>query len=599
MGKLIIAEKEEAAEAIAAILSGGTEEKRKFNGKATYFAFGDDIVAPARGHLIHPTLIGYRRVHRLGELPLTEVAWRPHKADLTRLDAIRSLANGSNQVIVATDFDREGEVIGYNIVKTLGIDKPEEITRAYFSALTEHDVKGAFANLEPMNEALLAQGLARNIADLVIGLNLTKALTLIYKREFSGLSQAISLGRVQSPLLQFLSSNTGIRVNQSCAVETQDREWVEHHILVDGHYYETRALGDYETDQEITEVTVDDIDWETSEIPQAEKLFNTDDIMSAIRISPKALMDTLESVYLKGWATYPRTESRYIEPERLESLERIIRRFQDLPDEFSHTYCPIADEVDKKKQAIVLTEKGIEAYHTELMRGREKFVAGVILNQMVRSFACPLEKETTLVDLRLPNGEIVTFGWSEEIPELDRLAITRHEYITRPDLEIGKTYPVLRMPKKIEAGSSDYPLYYRFITTYNDIELVEWMREQGIGTEATRATFPDVLRDRHYSTESNLTTVLGEEVAKIIKDIELNVGLTRDTEQLIHYVHNMDSLPEFQEAISVKTSLFLSKLTHSPDIDLRCPKNHQAELINTSKGLFLLCKACGPKFYRI
>ena len=159
----------------------------------------------------------------------------------------------------------------------------------------------------------LLQGLARNIADLIIGLNLTKALTLLYKREFTRLSQAISLGRVQSPLLQFLSSSTGVRFNESCAVETHDREWLEHHILVDGHYYETRALADHERDQEITEVTVDDIDWETSEIPQAEKLFNTNDIMSAIRISPSALMDTLESLYLKGWATYPRTESRYIE----------------------------------------------------------------------------------------------------------------------------------------------------------------------------------------------------------------------------------------------------------------------------------------------
>lgn len=117
-------------------------------------------------------------VHRLSELPLTEVAWHPHKADQPRLNAIRNLAYGIEQIIVATDFDREGEVIGYNIVKTLGIHNPEAITRAYFSALTQRDVEDAFANLEPMNEALLAQGLARNLADLVIGLNLTKALTL-------------------------------------------------------------------------------------------------------------------------------------------------------------------------------------------------------------------------------------------------------------------------------------------------------------------------------------------------------------------------------------------------------------------------------------
>jgi len=145
MGRLIIAEKEEAAEAIAAILSGDSQERRRFNGEVTYFVFGDNVVAPARGHLIHPTLVGYRGVHRLVELPLTEVTWHPHKADVPRLKAIRNLAQSYSQIIVATDFDREGEVIGYNIVKTLGIDKPGEITRAYFSALTEQDVRGAFA----------------------------------------------------------------------------------------------------------------------------------------------------------------------------------------------------------------------------------------------------------------------------------------------------------------------------------------------------------------------------------------------------------------------------------------------------------------------
>lgn len=49
MSKLIIAEKEEAAEAIAAILSGGSQERRKFNGEVAYFVFGDNVVALARG----------------------------------------------------------------------------------------------------------------------------------------------------------------------------------------------------------------------------------------------------------------------------------------------------------------------------------------------------------------------------------------------------------------------------------------------------------------------------------------------------------------------------------------------------------------------
>jgi len=446
-----------------------------------------------------------------------------------------------------------------------------------------------------MDEALLSQGLARNIADTIIGLNLSRALTLIYKREFPGLSQAISLGRVQSPLLTFLSTDTGVSWNQSCDTEITDEEWLEHYILVDGHYYELSAL----SGSEINFVIIDNINWKTSEITQAVKLFNTNDIMSAIRISPSALMDTLESLYLKGWASYPRTESRYVDPERLESLENTIRQYQDLPEEFSYRYCPIEDEVDKRKQAIFLTEKGIEAYHTGVMRGREKFVAGVILNQMIRSFACPLKVETTYVDFKLPDGQIVRYRWSEYIEDLDRLAIRRYEHTTRPDLEIGNVYQVVTLPRKAEKEASAYPLYHREVKTFTDTELVEWMTSREIGTEATRATFPDTLRDRHYTTESNLLTVLGDDVAKIIADIHLNVRLTQEMEWLIRRVNSLDDLASFQEAIVDKTALFLSKLTHSPDIDLRCPHGHRAELKNIRDGeLMLLCQECN-KFYRI
>lgn len=81
-------------------------------------------------------------------------------------------------------------------------------------------------------------------------------------------------------------------------------------------------------------------------------------------------------------------------------------------------------------------------------------------------------------------------------------------------------------------------------------------------------------------------------MTKIINDIELDVRLTRETEQLIHYVHSLDNLPGFQQNILGETSLFLSKLSHSPNIDLRCPKSHRGRA-NQSGAFPLLPKVRG------
>lgn len=592
--RLILAEKEEAARAIGMILSGGALEQRELDGM-TYFEFGDTQVAAARGHLIEPAVKGIITTKSIEELPKTEVGWRVRKRNKERLKTIGVLCRDAKEIIIATDWDREGEVIGWNILRHLRIEEdPGKIKRAYFSALTEREVTHAFKDLGLMDEALLTQGLARNYADVVVGLNLTKALTLEFKSKYTRMSQAMSLGRVQSPLLSKVNKETQVNVNEEGMLrEVDDITW-NHYLVLDGIHYQL-DLGDVK--QPIGELEVVGVEDETEDVDQAEPLFNTNDILAAIEIDPRAIMNTLESLYLKGYSTYPRTKSRYIDPEILKALEATIREHKNLPEEFSHEYAPVGER--EKKQAIALTEEGIRALFVEKLRGHERIIAKVILNQMMRSFACPLEQTQTHVVVRLPWGEEKTFVWSKEISNLE-LAISYTTDQARPDLKPG-TYEATSVQEKVAKRSSLYPIYAREVKVFTDTDLVGWMADEEIGTEATRANFPGLLRTRHYTAESNLPTALGEEVAGIIEALGIDTELTREMEQRIEGIKRLSELPEFRRWVMDATRGFLVKFADAPMINLSCPRGHEVELINTTHGLLMLCRECSPKgkFYRI
>jgi len=202
--KLIIVEKEPVADKFAEFLNAVQRDG--------YYESSDYFIVPARGHLIGTTLKGLKSWN----LPLFDFKWYIPKQNKERLELIDYLYNQSDDVIIATDWDREGEVIGERIYAYLQgkFDAYYLPNRAYFSALTQSEVLKGLSNVKQMNEALLAQGHARNYADTMIGLNLTKLLTKIYKIElgYEELSQALSMGRVQSPTLSYITDRTDIGI---------------------------------------------------------------------------------------------------------------------------------------------------------------------------------------------------------------------------------------------------------------------------------------------------------------------------------------------------------------------------------------------------
>lgn len=195
-----ICEKPSQARDIAAVL--GEESGAKIEGAIRTRA---GIVTWASGHLLeqwqpekyNPALERWT----LDALPIVPDAWRnsvvPSRAPQLRV--ICDLVKSASQVVIATDADREGEAIGREILDHAKYRGP--IKRLWLSALDPESVKRAVASLREGSATapLYWAAQARSRADWLVGMNLTRAATVIAKT--AGAQGVRSVGRVQTPTL--------------------------------------------------------------------------------------------------------------------------------------------------------------------------------------------------------------------------------------------------------------------------------------------------------------------------------------------------------------------------------------------------------------
>lgn len=160
----------------------------------------------ARGHLLEtaePEVYGeqYGKPWRTEVLPLLPQQWKlVVKADAkAQFAVINRLLKQVDEVVIATDADREGEVIARELLDYCKFQG--RIFRLWMSALDDASIRAALSDLWPSSrtEALYYAGVGRSRADWLIGMNLTRLFTL--KGREAGIGNVLSVGRVQTPTL--------------------------------------------------------------------------------------------------------------------------------------------------------------------------------------------------------------------------------------------------------------------------------------------------------------------------------------------------------------------------------------------------------------
>src|ERR687892_369785 len=203
--RLIVTEKNNSARKIAQILGDGAKENSSY--KVPYWTWTDtggedQLVIGLKGHVLNPSFPdGYSNWQKTDLHELIDAKLIKEPTDKNVLRALRKVAKAATSVVIATDFDREGELIGLEaLTEVLDVnpDVKDAIKRARFSALTKEEIERAFANLDDLSYELAYAGEARQDIDLIWGATLTRAVSLATRRFGSNF---LSVGRVQSPTL--------------------------------------------------------------------------------------------------------------------------------------------------------------------------------------------------------------------------------------------------------------------------------------------------------------------------------------------------------------------------------------------------------------
>lgn len=206
MRTLVVTEKFSTALRIAVVLSDGRMKRLRTDG-VSVFAFerpdGEWSVVGLRGHIVeldYPEELSHWSLSDLGRLLEAEPLKRVTEPRI--VDALKGVIRGFDRVIIATDFDREGELIGVECLEILQSVHPKiETRRARYSALTRDEIERSFSNLAEVDHALAEAAAARQEIDLVWGALLTRYLTLSSEQRGQGF---LSAGRVQTPTLALL-----------------------------------------------------------------------------------------------------------------------------------------------------------------------------------------------------------------------------------------------------------------------------------------------------------------------------------------------------------------------------------------------------------
>jgi len=543
---LVIAEKPNAAKRIAEAI-GKAKEIRK--GKVRYWEVSWNgkqvLVVPAVGHLFILSEPGGRWVY-----PVFKVEWKPvfeieKEAGWTRpyFKLIQELAKGAEEFIAATDFDLEGSVIAYNILRF--ICGTERAKRMKFSTLTSQELREAFERpLPELDWPQVFAGLTRHELDFYWGINLSRALTLALKS--AGGWKTLSIGRVQGPTLYLLFKRQAeiesfepkpywqiqLHANGILALHEKERFWEK----AEAEAVLKKCLGQ--------QAEIKDVKEKKEKILQPHPFNLTDLQREAYNLfgySPKLTLDLAQSLYEQALISYPRTSSQKL-PERI-GYGEIIKKLSGQGE-----YKEIAEKLLKGKLKPREGPKTDPAHPAIYPTGEkpkaltqaQKRVYDLIVRRFLATFNEPAERLSLQLRLGV-SGEIFKAkgykllkpGWLES-----------YKYAKVKEAELPEVKPGQKLSAKLELLEKQTQPPQR----YTQASILKEMEKQGLGTKGTRALILQTLYDRGYIIEKSIhVTGLGKTIVKALEtycpDI-LSVELTRHFESELDAIQQKNKRPE-------------------------------------------------------
>jgi DNA topoisomerase I len=440
------------------------------------------------------------------------------------ISELRSLGKNADNIILATDPDREGEAIASHVKDVLKDQKSkiknQKFTRIVFHEITKDAIEEAIKNPREIDSNLVDAQTARRVLDRLVGYKLSPIL-------WQKIRRGLSAGRVQSIALRLIAEREKEiekfkkeKYFTIHAVLEKNKKETEFELIeIDGQKIELqKAFELYDGTYKITKTVIENIE-EAQKITQelnSKKLVVSDVIKKQAKRSPipafttstlqqdasrrfgfsgKRTMGLAQKLYEEGYITYHRTDSVAMATTAIDSIRKYVEK------EFGSKYVPESPRLYKTKQklaqeaheAIRPTNVSVSQASVSDELGREyaklydliwkRAVASQMADAQIEQTSVIVDSDDRKYRLKT-NGSVLIFDGFLKVNPFSLNDVVLPLFVTGDNLDAKSI-------KEVEHETQPPP-------RYNDASIISTLEEKGIGRPSTYATIISTIEARKY-----------------------------------------------------------------------------------------------------
>lgn len=603
------------------------------------------VVTWALGHLVtlaDPEAYNQKyKTWEMDDLPIipkqmrTEVIKKTYK----QFNTVKGLLQRQDisEIVIATDAGREGELVARWIIEKSNVNKP--VKRLWISSVTDKAIREGFNNLKDgrLYENLYESALARSEADWIVGINATRAITVKHNAQ-------LSLGRVQTPTVAIIAS-----------LEEEIRNFKpEYYYGIEAvcgnlkfiwHDSKSNDTKTFDRDRCLNicsslkngELVISDIK-RSKDKAYAPLLYDLTELQrdgnKIYGFSAKETLSIMQSLYERHKVlTYPRTDSRYISEDIVETLRDRVKACSVGP--YSKTGFQISSRPIQGNKSFVNNSK-VSDHHAIIpteqtvfladLSDKERKIYDLVVKRFLAVLSKPYEFEKIVIQGKINNesftakGKItISQGWKEiygsyedeellgdfPVERLDTLKTGSRLKVDSLRDTKGETKPPARFTEASLLSAMENPV--RFMKNA-DKSLKKTIGETGgLGTVATRADIIEKLFDSFViekKDNSIYTTSKGRQLLDLAPEDLKSPVLTAEWEQKLDDISKgklrknnfLDEIKQYTVEIVKEIKSGEQKYTHDNETKSKCPDCGSYLLeVNGKKGTMLVCqnRECG------
>lgn len=510
------------------------------------------------------------------------------KEKIKYLNDIKKTLKKCKEVIIATDLDREGEGIGYHIVKLLNLDL-NKTKRIIFNQITKSAIQHAIKNPTYLNDYMIKSQQTRQILDYLIGFDISPVL-------WKYVDYKTSAGRCQSPALNLICKK------EMEIIDFKNENYYEFNgIFLTKNNLKFECYSNFKLKNSSNELILNILhDFKKSKfklLDVKKKTINTkpscpyttsliqQDSSLKLGLSPKITMQELQKLYEEGIITYMRTDSKFINASFLKDIKSYI--LMKLGEKYykKNIYKNNTKNAQEAHECIRPTNINLNKL-TDKFNNRQKKLYNLIWRRTVASQMENMVTDNLIININSNENEKIIF-----------------EKIFKKIIFLG--YQILYDKKKINEIDDikdnifiNQKVKYTQIVAlekftnpkkrYTDASLIKKLEKEGIGRPSTFSSIIEKLYKRNYIIKKTLP---------IEKVQSKKYELINNNIKVIDYIQTMPAIKKkiFPTELGIKVNKFISKhfssiinLTFTSDLENNLDKiaNGELDYLSIIKGVF-------------